>query len=172
MIFIVCLQVSNTRGLRCILPLLLGIVAVSGLGALITCLASRFTMMARLVMTLTMVNRLAFHNKAATLEHLHSLLLTASLLLLGLAILQVLDVRIISSTSHPQSIIIFHSNFELWMMLYCQHRLPCTSRRLGKLLHALLATGSNLFFSLQSSPHFVFFLCYGRLPLVAHRTFL
>ena len=54
MIFIVCLQVSNTRGLRCILPLLLGIVAVSGLGALITCLASRFTMMARLLVTLTM----------------------------------------------------------------------------------------------------------------------
>ena len=43
------------------------------------------------------MNRLAFHNKAATLEHLHSLLLTASLLLLGLAILQVLDVRIIDT---------------------------------------------------------------------------
>jgi len=86
-------QVSNSHGLRCMLPLLLGLVAISGLGALITCLASR----------------LAFHNKAAILEHLHSLLLTASLLLLGLAILQ--------------------------------HRLPCTSRRVGKLLHALLAAG-------------------------------
>ena len=89
---IVCLQVSNSHGLRCILPLLLGLVAISGLGALITCLASRFTMMTRLVVTLAMMTRLAFHNKAAALEHLHSLLLTASLLLFGLAILQVLTV--------------------------------------------------------------------------------
>ena len=105
MIYYVCLQVSNSHGLRCMLPLLLGLVAISGLGALITCLASRFTMMMmRLMVMLTMMMmilmvrlkmvmiRLAFHNKAAILEHLHSLLLTASLLLLGLAILQVLIV--------------------------------------------------------------------------------
>lgn len=91
-ISIVCLQVSNSHGLRCILPLLLGLVAISGLGALITCLASRFTLMTRLVVTLAMITRLAFHNKAAALDHLHSLLLTASLLLFGLAILQVLTV--------------------------------------------------------------------------------
>ena len=39
--------------------------------------------------TVTMVTRLAFYSNAATLEHLHSLLLTTSLLLFGLGILQV-----------------------------------------------------------------------------------
>ena len=95
-IFTICLQVSNSHGLRCMLPLLLGLVAVSGLGALITCLASRFTIMTRLAVKLTMVlTRLAFHTKATALEHLHSLLLTASILLLGLAILQVSTIVII-----------------------------------------------------------------------------
>ena len=42
-----------------------------------------------IVRTMTMVTRLAFYSNAATLEHLHSLLLTTSLLLFGLGILQV-----------------------------------------------------------------------------------
>ena len=42
-----------------------------------------------IVRTVTMVTRLAFYSNAATLEHLHSLLLTTSLLLFGLGILQV-----------------------------------------------------------------------------------
>ena len=48
------------------LPLLLGLVAISGLGALITCLASRFTMMMKtlMVMFAMMVTRVAFHNNA------------------------------------------------------------------------------------------------------------
>ena len=100
-IFTICLQVSNSHGLRCVLPLLLGLVAVSGLGALITCLASRFTIMTRsAVMLTTMVlTRLAFHTKATALEHLHSLLLTASILLLGLAILQVSTIVIIRQSA-------------------------------------------------------------------------
>ena len=99
-IFTICLQVSNSHGLRCVLPLLLGLVAVSGLGALITCLASRFTIMTRLAVMLRMVlTRLAFHTKATALEHLHSLLLTASILLLGLAILQVSTIVIIRQSA-------------------------------------------------------------------------
>ena len=97
-----CFQVSNSHGLRCMLPLLLGLVAISGLGAIITCLASRLArrlrmLMLRMALTswlalmlmLMLLSRLAFHSRAATLEHLHSLLCTASLLLVGLAILQV-----------------------------------------------------------------------------------
>ena len=81
------------------LPLLLGLVSITGLGALLTCLAARFDLLTTImviiviiviiVRTVTMVTRLAFYSNAATLEHLHSLLLTTSLLLFGLGILQV-----------------------------------------------------------------------------------
>lgn len=47
-------------------------------------------------------------------------------------------------------------------MRNCQHRLPCTSPRLGKLLHALLAAGSNLLFWLQIS----------QIVMRAHKTYL
>ena len=89
-----------------------------------------------IVRTVTMVTRLAFYSNAATLEHLHSLLLTTSLLLFGLGILQVyLGISgYIERSQNPKQLITDHF----------QHRLPCTSHRLGKLLHALLTIGNNL----------------------------
>ena len=77
-------------------------------------------MMTMMMMTmLTVTTRLAFHNKAAILEHLHSLLLTASLLFLGLAILQVSTLAIKQSwLFHSQLLATLHLIFDLVIQIY------------------------------------------------------